>query len=842
MSPSAAAAPGAAAPEASAAPGAGQESAAAGSAGLPSAQTWVAGLEDLQPADKPLAGGKAVSLAAMLREGLLVPPGLCVLTTAYDHFVETAGLREAIALELGRKRFEDMRFEELWDASLRIRNLFARTTPDPELGNALMTALAARFGSSRCVVRSSAPGEDAAQTSFAGLHESYVNVSGSAELLAAVQRVWASLWTDRALLYRQELGLDVFSSTMAVVVQELVSGEVSGVAFSESPLDHSQAVIEAVWGLNEGLVDGLIEPDRFILDRRTGALLEHHAPVRSARVASAGAGTTVVPLPPEQRDSAPLDEAGVDLVFSAARSAEELFGSPQDMEWTRTGEPLFVLQSRPVSTLKGGAGASPSAEADEIALAHAAGEPVKDERPWYLSLHRSLANLKVLRQRVEEEALPAMEREAAALARMDLESLSAEALADEIARREAVVAHWQSVYYRDFIPLAHGMRLFGEAYNDAVAPKDPFEFMDLLAGTRLMSVDRNRQLAELAARVDTEGAAAMTSLLDDYLDRYGSGPGTPEPVRARERGNLGRLLRELRESETYRDTEARSNAAADREPEGPKDVRAAATTGEAAPPRRTSAENRAQAYLARFSGAERTFHEELLDLARAAYRLRDDDNVYFGRLENHLAAAREVERLRRGRPSGEEPSNDIGGAATEQAEKAQGTQVETRVAPTAKGGAGERDAEGGAAPGAHGAEAVAPEAAPESSTPQAAVPPAAVGPYLKARQLVGQPAGPGLAVGTARVIAHGDDLFAFERGEILVCDALDPAMTFVAPLASAIVERRGGMLIHGAIIAREYGLPCVTGVPAATEVIRTGDLLTVDGYLGIVVVGGAPPV
>ena len=103
--------------------------------------------------------------------------------------------------------------------------------------------------------------------------------------------------------------------------------------------------------------------------------------------------------------------------------------------------------------------------------------------------------------------------------------------------------------------------------------------------------------------------------------------------------------------------------------------------------------------------------------------------------------------------------------------------------------------------------------------------------------MVGQPAGPGLAVGTARIVAGRDDLAAFEDGEILVCDAIQPEMTFIVPLAAGIVERRGGMLIHGAIIAREYGLPCVTGVPGATELIRTGDRVTVDGYLGIVIIG-----
>ena len=87
------------------------------------------------------------------------------------------------------------------------------------------------------------------------------------------------------------------------------------------------------------------------------------------------------------------------------------------------------------------------------------------------------------------------------------------------------------------------------------------------------------------------------------------------------------------------------------------------------------------------------------------------------------------------------------------------------------------------------------------------------------------------------MIADPSDLFDFNAGEILVCDAVDPTMTFVVPLSGGIVERRGGMLIHGAIIAREYGLPCVTGLPNATSLIRTGDQVTVDGYLGIVIIG-----
>jgi phosphoenolpyruvate synthase/pyruvate phosphate dikinase len=108
---------------------------------------------------------------------------------------------------------------------------------------------------------------------------------------------------------------------------------------------------------------------------------------------------------------------------------------------------------------------------------------------------------------------------------------------------------------------------------------------------------------------------------------------------------------------------------------------------------------------------------------------------------------------------------------------------------------------------------------------------------MKARQLLGQPAGPGIGRGPARIIDSAGDLAHFKKGEVLVCDAVDPNMTFVVPLAAGVVERRGGMLIHGAIIAREYGIACVTGVPDAATLIHTGDEVTVDGYLGIVTVG-----
>ena len=185
----------------------------------------------------------------------------------------------------------------------------------------------------------------------------------------------------------------------------------------------------------------------------------------------------------------------------------------------------------------------------------------------------------------------------------------------------------------------------------------------------------------------------------------------------------------------------------------------------------------------------------MLDLARNSYQLRDDDNIYLGRIEAQLLAAVQEAKRRLGTQTGG-PGDKVLRDVLEKVDF--GTESKS-TSPTRKPRIGR----------------------------------------LQARQLTGQPAGPGISKGNARVIRNHSDLAKFKHGEVLVCDAVDPNITFVVPLASAVVERRGGMLIHGAIIAREYGLPCITGVPDATRLIQTGDNITVDGYLGIVTIGDA---
>lgn len=342
---------------------------------------------DQLDADGQQYGGKAAALSQLVNQGFRVPRAIVISRQAYESYVDTTGMRGRIMVELSRKPFADMRWEELWDASLRIRNMFARTPIPTNLRDGLHAALEPWLAGP-VVVRSSAPGEDAAHQSFAGLHDSFVGIMGVDAVLAHVKLVWASLWSDAALLYRQDMQLDVDTSAMAVVIQDFIAGEVSGVTFCRDPLDVSRQVIEAVHGLNKGLVDGAVEPDRWLIDRSTGDIIEHSSPTRSEGFFLTTSGITHQELNTAQRTTAPLVPDEVHHIIETANHIERLFAAPQDVEWTLKDGDLYLLQSRPITALH-----------------------TDDDRTQYLGLRRSYENLKQLLKRVEEELLPALQQD-----------------------------------------------------------------------------------------------------------------------------------------------------------------------------------------------------------------------------------------------------------------------------------------------------------------------------------------------------------------------------------------------------------------------------------------------
>jgi pyruvate,water dikinase len=725
--------------------------------------SWILSAEEIRSGDRDRVGGKGYALSQLASHGFQIPRTICITIDGYQEYVQRTGLRERILLELHRKDFREMRWEEIWDCATRIRNMFLSKPFPDELARQIYRVISDRFGSKPVAVRSSAPEEDDARSSFAGLHESFINVAGVESIVKHVRLVWASLWSDAALLYRQEIGLDVEKSAMAVVIQETVAGDRSGVVFTRNPNDENQGIIESVYGLNQGLVDGTVEPDRWIVERGRNKIVNHTPPERKYWMIPGPDGVRLAALPKDKSSHPPLNSAEVDAVFQTALKAEDSFKMPQDVEWTYDGDSLVLLQSRPITTLRS--------------------DKKEDNRGWYLSLHRSFENLKDLRQKIENQLIPEMIAVAEDLSTIDPTELSDQNLAAEIRRRWEINHRWVNIYWADFIPYAHGVRMFGQVYNDAVQPDDPYEFIDLLTNTDMASIARNNMLMELAGIIrsdqhlaeklshgdDSDLDTQFSSMIDEFIEKFGdlSCPVTGGKNCVLGTGPLYSLLLEMARHPTPGGGGQRAD--------GINSLK--------------------QNYLNSFDHDQKEWAGELLELARSSYQLRDDDNIYLGRIEAQLLAAVQEAKLRLEDPAGRELREKLQQVLKE---------VDFRT--------------------------------DSSQSDQVAD---SVGEKLKARQLVGQPAGPGVAIGRARVIRKHSNLADFKHGEVLVCDAVDPNITFVVPLASAVVERRGGMLIHGAIIAREYGLPCITGIPDATTLIKTGDAITVDGYLGIVTLGNS---
>ena len=728
--------------------------------------------------DEQIVGGKAAKLAQLACGGFDVPRGFCLTTWAYQTFVQDAGITAAIRMELGRKSMDDMRWEEIWDAALRIRATFLAQPLTRLLRETVAAGLRGFDTSTPLAVRSSAIGEDSAGRSFAGLHESFIGVRGRQAVEDAVRLVWASLWSDAALLYRKELGLDPAHSRMAVLVQEMIYADRSGVAFARDPRDigKEHAVIESVPGPCSLLVDGVVDPDHWELDRKTHGIIAWLPGQRD-----------------DAEDDAPLLESReLEHILETLLSVEQLFGWSPDMEWTGRSDALTVLQARPIT----------AAALDE-----------DEKRTWCLTLRPGDARLKQLRKRVAEQLIPELEAAGQALAAEELNLLDDQQLADTIVQRSAALANWKKIYWEDFIPFAHGVRRLAMYYNDAVQAEDPYEFVGLLRNQPLVAKQRNNAIGQLAQQLAANDVlrSAVERLLAqcagslhwptfrDSLMRIADG--AENFLRGFDALNE-RFLDIVYDQERLHDQPEpmlRNLIELSRAPYASLGDESVAGVSVAALEKR----------LLDAVGPER--RDEALDVietGRVSWKLRDDDNLLVARLESQLLRALDVaaKRLRAvGRLSGEVHPNDAHVARLVRAVRNPTTcpvtlELVAKVRP--------KDL----------------SKAPPGETP---------------RQLIGQPASPGVATGAVRCIHGRGDLGKFRQGEVLVCDAIQPTMTHLVPLAGAIVERRGGMLIHGAIIARELGIPCVNGVRNAAEILKNGTLVTVDGHLGIVTVGAA---
>lgn len=298
-------------------------------------------------------GGKGASLARMAAAGLPVPPGFDITTKAYCRFVAENGLQADILAAVAVVAVDQP--ATLETASKQIEQLFTQGVMPDEVVEAIREAYKRLGNDLPVAVRSSATAEDLPDLSFAGQQESYLNIHGEEMLLQAVKRCWASLWTARAIGYRARHNIPSDDVSLAVVVQELVPAEAAGIMFTANPLTggRDEVLINAAWGLGEAIVGGQVTPDTLVIDKASGSVTHQEISAKDVMTVRTSNATREEPVPPERRTMAVLTSAQAVELVRIGVQIEKLYAQPMDIEWALHDAQFFIVQARPITTLRG---------------------------------------------------------------------------------------------------------------------------------------------------------------------------------------------------------------------------------------------------------------------------------------------------------------------------------------------------------------------------------------------------------------------------------------------------------------------------------------------------------
>lgn len=811
--------------------------------------------------DLALVGGKAASLGRLVRAGFPVPRGFVISTRA---------------LELARSR------------------LPAAGRPD-ELPEAVVEEVREAYralGKGRVAVRSSATTEDAATASMAGQYETVLGIEGEDRLLETVGRCWASLDAPRVRAYLREQGAERPPGSMAIVVQRLVPAEAAGVLFTANPHHNgvSEMLLEASWGLGESIVSGRVQPDVFRLEYESGRVLASVVSDKDVYLPAGGDGER--PVDESRRRQPCLSSRDVQRLWQLGKRVAEHFGSPQDIEWAIHGGELFLLQSRPITTLR-------EAGADEDVVGavrqHLKGEWSRGRGPWVLHNlaetlpHPTPLTWSVIRRFMSGSGgFGAMYRKAGF---RPSPVIDRDGFLELIAGRVYMdVARAPELFFEGF-PFAYDVeslrRSPDASQTPPTLPRGSF-IARMVARQRLAAVERNlrslsadydRQLqddlcprlaryVEAARRIDL-GLLSVDRLVDlwqeherQVLDTFGphslmpslicemalaelrafleecfweedagslagiiSAGGPPNRTLAAD-AELHEVGKGVRPLETWlADHGHRAvgefDLAAPRRREQPATVRdMAARLAAGVGPldryrRQVEAVNRrVESLRGRLSRRDRREFDRRLDLVRRYVAFREDgkDFLMLGYDLLRDLALEAGRRLKVGEDVfylGREElfeSLRAGCAPRQEIERRKARhQAEIRIDLPRVIDAASVDTLGEAA------------AAPSSTN--------------------GYPAfaiSSGEASGPARILESPADPLDLGRGGILVCPSTDPSWTPLFVNAAGLVLERGGTLSHGAIVAREMGLPAVV-LPDATRLFKEGEVLRVDGRHGRVI-------
>ncbi len=799
--------------------------------------------DDVQASDTAVVGGKGANLGECTRAGLPVPGGFCITTQAY---------RQATAAISGQLTAS----AEQGDAKNARR--LVREVPLPHAVRTAITTAYARLGEPAVAVRSSATAEDLAEASFAGQQDTYLGVVGVADLLDAVQRCWASLWTDRAVAYRAQHAVPHEGLALAVVVQEMVAPEVAGVLFTRDPVtgDDAQMLVSASYGLGESVVAALVTPDNFTLRRVPAAIVHRQLGTKQTRIdAEPGGGTVSTEVPEADRDRFCVADAHLLRLAGLGEQVEAHYGTGQDIEWAITDDRVYLLQARPITT---SASTGPAHAPVRGRVARALRDDLIEHypAPYPLDLHAVHRIQDVLQALMRE--LGAKAPTSSSLVVGDADGIITTAVtaprptpamlirAPRFVRtvlrhdpelwpveQRPLRASWQALSQRAAaLPTgsdAEALDLMSAAL-DAAAQITRDRFVDYLAP---MMVHRRTALS----LIKKAGLSADVTPEDVYA-------GLPYVTAEVTRGldDLAGLARRSGVRDVIVGDPKSAPEALTRSPEGTEFL-AAVTSFLASYGARTARmyvpfssrswrEDPATLYAllagilstdtdhgssvpdaiervsARLPGRARRRWRKTVDALRPMHVAREatvywiEEFLVLARMASDEVAARLVARGQLDQPA------DIRFCYLDEVTRAleNADHVLTGTVARRRRRRGAAEAiwwdRGGQADDADGWKGV--------------------------------PASGGRATGTARIVHGPADFGRLQPGDVLVCPYTDPTWTPLFSVATAVVADTGGPLSHAAIVAREYAIPAVLGVQHATATIPDGATITVDGTAGTI--------
>ncbi len=834
---------------------------------------------EIDETDLPYVGGKGLNLGKLTRAGFQVPQGFCVTTDAYRFSVQDLSEQNASAIK------------ELVLSS--------------ELVSEIRTARE-QLRTSTVAVRSSATAEDLAEASFAGQQDTFLNVEPD-ELLDALKACWASLWSERAIVYRQTQGIADEGLAMAVVIQEMCDSDVSGVLFTVSPFSADVSIIESNWGLGESVVSGAITPDSFHVSRETGEVLKKNIATKREMVTATG----VSAVSSTDQDVPSLTDVQLTELTQLGMQVEDFYGQSMDIEWALVAEQFVLLQARhittPVSSTLGtdkdsveklrqeeirglagraeahgtvwchhniaevlpaplpmtwaivkefmsgtgglgkayrGLGFHPSKRADDEGIldlicgriyvnlnreaelhfdgfpfahdfnalkqnpqqamyAQAVPDITRSTASFWLKLplhvirmSRAEIHLRKCRadfdQRLTENIFPAFQVEVEAEQKLTYADLSD---AELVAKFQT----WRAKTLDDFAPTALTATLlagFSLQRLEAALQKCLDETAAKTLVSRLISglsgnltVETNEKLWQVAT-----GDLALIDFLKDYGHRAVDEFELAQPRWREDTTYLEQVIASFQQEASGTNKQQESVAHFTRQVE-----------------QRESAEAELSAVLGDKANLWKQIESEL-DFTRRYMPFRETAKFYlmlgYEQIRRALLELDNRHELDGGvfylMP--DELAQLIGGddftdiIATRKIERELMLQIEVP-------------------------DVIFSDALEDMGKPMA---------MGAAETYTGVGVSTGVATGKARVLLTPTDVEPSDRDYILVCPSTDPAWTPLFLHAAGLVMERGGLLSHGAVVAREYGVPAVVNIPNATRHIADGQMLQVDGNQGIV--------